>query len=120
MNVQRLIHNAFGDEIWITIPVIAIIGILLWYYLTRKPNKGEAIKKSLYDKEGFWLVLIIVFLPVLSFFLYFTYHFYYFWVSQPQNIDFFGWLMLAIPGIIVSVLTICFSLLKINRLRSQL
>ena len=95
-----------------------IMGSCLWYYMTCKPIKIGVVKKNIFEKEIFWLVLSIVFIPVLSFFLWFTYHFYFIWKNQPQNIDFSGWLMLAIPVVIISILAIVFSILKISRLRS--
>ena len=116
--VQGIINNAFGDEIWVTVAIIAIIILVIWYFTIRKPIKEETAKKNVFDKEIFWLVLSIVFIPVLSFFLWFTYHFYFIWKNQPQNIDFSGWLMLAIPVVIISILAIVFSILKISRLRS--
>jgi len=119
MNIQYLIRNAFGDDIWITIPLVLIIGILLLYAASRKPNKGATTKKSIYEKEEIWFILIIVSLPILSFFSYFTYHFYLFWQGQPQNIDFGGWLMIAGPAIVISIVAIPFSLVKIIRIQSQ-
>ena len=118
MNFQGLLNEAFGENIWITIPFVLIIGLLLWYATSRKPNKGT-IKKSISEKEEFWLILIIVSLPVLSFFLYFTCHFYLFWQDQPENIDFRGWLMLAVPAIVALIVAIPFSLVKIIRLQSR-
>ena len=116
---QYLARNTFGDDIWITLPAVLIIGILLWYAASRKPNKGATTKKSIYEKEEIWFILIIVSLPILSFFSYFTYFFYYFWLGQPENIHFGGWLMLAGPGIVISIVTITFSLVKIIRLQSR-
>jgi hypothetical protein len=118
MNVQGLLNEAFGENIWITIPFVLIIGLLLWYATSRKPNKGT-IKKSIYEKDEFWLILIIFSLPVLSFFSYFTCHFYLFWQGQPENIDFRGWLMLAVPAMVASIVVISFSLVKIIRLQSR-
>lgn len=119
MNIQYLIRNAFGDDIWITIPLVLIIGILLLYAASRKPNKGATTKKSIYEKEEIWFILIIVSLPILSFFSYFTYFFYYIWLGQPQNIDFGWWLMIAGPAIVISIVAIPFSLVKIIRIQSR-
>lgn len=81
-------------ESFLTVTGICAAVYRVWFFWPKVFGSSGA---KLSTEEYTWLVIGLFFLPVSAFFAVLTGFFFQFWLSAPASVDFFWWLIIAVP-----------------------
>ncbi len=103
-------------ESFLTVTGICAAPYLVWFFWPKVFGSSGA---KLSIEEYAWLAIGLFFLPVSAFFVVLTGFFFLFWLSAPASVNFFWWLIIAVPMTLIPGLVVGYSVRRIYNIRTN-